>query len=430
MSSRRRQRSSSANAKSKSTATAASGATDGHDAFVVPEKRGAWVVVGGAGNIGRLTLKQLDMPAVGDNDVLIGVRAIGLNFADVFSVLSLYSATPSGDFIPGLEVAGTVLRMGAAVQKQGRFRVGQRVFGFTRFGGYAEAVAVRSEYVRPIPEHYSFADAAALLGQALTAFYGLDQLGDLRRLLHVRRATGGPPVNVLIHSGAGGTGLWAIRLAQLFAAPHGDNINIVTTVGSAGKVALLTQPRAKGGLLPTPLPARAVIDRAACGDSSSAVAAALKAALPAGQQDGDAKYDVVFDSLLGPWFAPTFNTMLRPMARHVVLGAGSMTPAGESPNWLTLGWKWLTRPTVDPLECISLNKSLMCFNLIWLTEQHQHMNMLVDDMLAVLGGGAPGRLEVPVVGTTFDFSQVPDALRLFQSGTTHGKVVVTVGGNE
>ena len=74
----------------------------------------------------------------------------------------------------------------------------------------------------------------------------------------------------------------------------------------------------------------------------------------------------------------------------------------------------------------------MCFNLIWLTQEHELMDSLVDELLGLLGlhGGAGGRAappqQKPVIGERFKFDQLKDALKTFQSGRTIGKVVVEV----
>lgn len=76
------------------------------------------------------------------------------------------------------------------------------------------------------------------------------------------------------------------------------------------------------------------------------------------------RLDLRVCSLQGPFFAPAFNRLARG-GRHVVFGAAHMTPPGERPNWIRLVWQWLLRPSVDPLEIIAQNRSVMGFNLIW-----------------------------------------------------------------
>ena len=70
---------------------------------------------------------------------------------------------------------------------------------------------------------------------------------------------------------------------------------------------------------------------------------------------------------------------------------------------------------------ISENKSLMCFNLIWLTHKIEEMNDVLDDLMALGWDDEP-----PVVGARFPFEQVPEALAFFQSGRSTGKIVIQV----
>ena len=91
-------------------------------------------------------------------------------------------------------------------------------------------------------------------------------------------------------------------------------------------------------------------------------------------------------------------------------------------KWLKLIPSYLSRPMVDPGKLTPRNRSVMGFNLIWLTERDARMTREVDEMCT--RGGLLAR--PPAVGTTFDFGQLPDALSFLRSGANIGKVVVTV----
>ena len=93
-----------------------------------------------AGALSRLTRRTETLDPPGPGEVRVAVDAVGLNFADVFACLGLYSATPKGSFIPGLEFAGVVAARGDGADP--RFAVGDAVFGLTRFGGYVSAINV------------------------------------------------------------------------------------------------------------------------------------------------------------------------------------------------------------------------------------------------------------------------------------------------
>ena len=113
----------------------------------------------------------------GPGEARIAIRAVVLNFADVFACLGLYSATPAGSCVPGLEAAGVVEALGPPVAGRPTPAVGDRVIVLTRFGGYATALNVDTRYLAPVPGGWSFEAAAAFPVQALTAWYGLVRLG-------------------------------------------------------------------------------------------------------------------------------------------------------------------------------------------------------------------------------------------------------------
>jgi len=100
------------------------------------------------------------------DEVLIRVQAIGLNFADIFALQGLYSATPDGSFIPGLEFAGEVMETGKTVD---RIKPGANVMGVTKFGAYADHVVINNDYVVELPEGWSHTDGAAFSVQACAA---------------------------------------------------------------------------------------------------------------------------------------------------------------------------------------------------------------------------------------------------------------------
>ena len=130
-------------------------------------------------------------PVPEPNEVVIRVRAAGVNFADILMRLGLYTRTPKPPFVPGFEVSGVVEAIGIDVPA---LRVGDRVLASTfPGGGYADQVAVRADRVLPLPEKMSFEDAAALPVNYLTAYQALTYMANLRR-----------GERVLIHAAAGG----------------------------------------------------------------------------------------------------------------------------------------------------------------------------------------------------------------------------------
>jgi len=322
-----------------------------------------------AGNLTRLTQQTETLPDLAAGCVRIDVRAVGLNFADIFALTGLYSATPAGAFVPGLEFAGTV-----AQSHSPDFAVGDRVMGVTRFGGYASAIDSAPDYLMPLPAGWDFAQGAAWPAQTLTAWYALTHLGALQ-----------PGQRVLVHSAAGGVGLQAMRLARaLGAQPQG-------TVGSADKARWLAAQGFEKVL--------------------------VREADFAGQlQREGLRFDLVLDAIGGRVQRASFDA-LEPMGRLVVFGAAEFTPTGSRPNYLKAAWRYLRRPRYDVMEMISSNRSVLAFNLIWLWEQKAQLTGLLRELEAV-------PLPPPHVGQRFAFSEAHAALELLRSGRSIGKVVL------
>jgi alcohol dehydrogenase len=145
-----------------------------------------------AGDIRDLKQQRETLEAPKADEVCVQVKAIGLNFADIFAIQGLYSATPKGSFIPGLEFSGEVISIGDGVIDR---KIGDKVMGVTRFGGYVSHINMNQRYVVPLPPNWCFEEGAGFLVQGLTAYYALTALGNLQQ-----------GMTVLIHSAAGGVG--------------------------------------------------------------------------------------------------------------------------------------------------------------------------------------------------------------------------------
>lgn len=328
-----------------------------------------------AGNLADLKTHAFEPTAPAPNEVQIAVRAIGLNFADVFAIWGLYGATPKGEFTPGLEYAGIIKEVGSGVT---HLKAGDRIMGVTRFGAYTTHLNIDARYAIPMPHDWDFNTGAAYLVQTLTAYYGLATLGALQR-----------GQNVLIHSAVGGVGLQALKIAKTY------NCFCIGTVGNAAKVDFAL---AEG------------YDRVIVRGKDFEMQ--LKVAL-------DSKpLHVLMDSVGGPFFSIPFS-MLAPMGRAVVFGSARYATASDRPNKLHLLRHFFTRPKVDPQRMVETNRAVLGFNLIWLYENVELLRKLLVELEDL-------KLTAPHVGHIFSFDNLPEAVRLFQTGKTVGKVVAEV----
>jgi NADPH:quinone reductase-like Zn-dependent oxidoreductase len=328
-----------------------------------------------AGSLEYLKISQEELSDPAPGEVTVEIKTIGLNFADIFAVQGLYSATPEGSFVPGLEYAGTIIKTGEGVKD---VKEGDKVMGVTRFGAYTSHLNIDHRYVVPLPDDWGFDEGASFLVQALTAYYALLPLGNLQN-----------DQTVLIHSAAGGVGLMANRIAKKY------NAYTLGTVGSGRKIDLLK----KEGY-----------DDAIIRDKD--FADKLNRSL-----DGR-PLNIVLECIGGDIFKDSFKAMA-PMGRLITYGSASFTTHSDKPNYLEIFWKYMRRPKIDPIKLPTYNKSIMGFNLIWIYDQTEMMHRLLDELMSLDIGK-------PYVGQEFSFEQLPEAMRLFQSGQTMGKVVVRV----
>lgn len=176
-----------------------------------------------------LELKEIDKPVIGANEVLIRVRAAGLNAGDVFSmkgspwaIRMVLGLRKPKNHIPGWDVAGTVEAIGQNVT---RFKPGDEVFGAIS-GSYAEYARAGEDKVALKPTNLTFEQAAAVPTAALTALKGLGNMRELQ-----------PGQKVLINGASGGVGTFAVQIAKTFGAEvtgvcSTRNVEMVRSLGA------------------------------------------------------------------------------------------------------------------------------------------------------------------------------------------------------
>ncbi|WP_447758693.1 NAD(P)H-quinone oxidoreductase [Pseudomonas moraviensis] len=168
-----------------------------------------------------LQARRVPLPTVAEGQVLIRVHAAGINRPDALQRAGKYPMKPGMDPIPGLEVAGEVVALGAGVT---RFAVGDRVCALTNGGGYAEYCAVPAGQTLPVPDGIDWVQAAAIPETFFTVWANLFGLGGAKA-----------GQRVLIHGGTSGIGTTALMLCREFG------IEAFATAGSAEKCAAISQ---------------------------------------------------------------------------------------------------------------------------------------------------------------------------------------------
>lgn len=168
-----------------------------------------------------LQLQETPKPTPAENQVLIKVKAAGVNRRDIITRKNTdtYGKGSPTTLIPGLEVSGEITEIGSAVTDK---KVGDQVCALISDGGYAEYVAVDSSHCLPIPEGISLTDAAAIPETVFTVWFNVFHLGKLQ-----------PGEKLLIHGGTSGIGTMGLQMAKAWGC------KTYTTAGSEDKIDFL-----------------------------------------------------------------------------------------------------------------------------------------------------------------------------------------------
>lgn len=162
------------------------------------------IVTTATGGIEVLQIQEKPDPQPRAGEVLIRVRAAGLNFADILSRQGLYPDSPPKPCVMGYEVSGVIEAVGEGIN--GSF-LGKSVAAMTRFGGQSELVVVKGTQVFEKPDNLTFEQAAAIPVNYLTAYALLVVMGSLHE-----------GESLLIHNAGGGVGLAALDIAKKIGA--------------------------------------------------------------------------------------------------------------------------------------------------------------------------------------------------------------------
>ncbi|MDG1935750.1 MAG: NADPH:quinone oxidoreductase family protein [Paracoccaceae bacterium] len=316
-----------------------------------------------------LELTELPTPQPSMNEVLISVKAAGVNFPDTLIIRDLYQIKPPRPFAPGGEVAGIVEAIGAHVTD---FAVGERVLAVPGFGGFVSHITVTAEKVIKIPDTMPFEDAACFIFTYGTSHYALRDRGDLKA-----------GETLLISGAAGGVGVAAIEIAKTMGA------RVIAAVSSQEKADFCRQIGADFAVI---YPQK--MDR----DTQKALSNDVKSIV------GANGVDMVYDAVGGDYAEPLVRTMAW-NGRFLVVGF----PAGI--------------PKI-PLN-LTLLKSCQIVGVFWgaftLRDPKQHQVYLAElfDMYK------KGQVK-PRITETFKLENADKAISYVAERKALGKVVVTM----
>jgi len=324
---------------------------------------------------GPEVFRIVEMPPapVSPDAVRIRVGASGINFSDVQMRLGLYPEAPKLPFVPGFEVAGTVIEVGTNVTS---LRRGDRVLGFTVFGGYATEIVVPAAFVRRTPSSMSDAEAAAIPAAFATAWICLMEIARIRRGDHV-----------LVPGAAGGVGSAAVQLAFHAGA------EVVGLVGSPEKKELVLSLGAREALT-----------------------------YEEWQRSRGRLFEVVLEPRGGAHVRESL-ALLVPGGRVVCYGVSSLvTGLRRSIPRTILGL--LQTPLLTPIGLAMSNQGIFGVNLLKYLDTEESRGIVAHALESVLEGFEKGRYRAKV-GKIWRLEQTGEAQAFLQSRRGTGKQILS-----
>ncbi|KAM9346503.1 synaptic vesicle membrane protein VAT-1 homolog [Symphorus nematophorus] len=361
-------------------ATADAAATPAATTEKVPEEETFTyraLVLTGYGGYDKVKLQvKKGKPVLKAGEVLVRVKACGLNFADLMARQGLYDRLPSPPVTPGMECSGVVEAVGEEVTDR---KVGDKVMVLTRFGLWQEVAVVPVSHTFLIPEGMSFEEAAALPVNYITAYMMLFDFGNLR-----------PNQSVLVHAAAGGVGIAATQLCK--------TVKDVTVFGTAS--ASKHETISEGGVThPIDYRTKDYVEE-------------VRKISPKG-------LDIILDPLGGSDTHKAYN-LLKPMGKLITYGAANML-AGQKKNLLAVAKNWYHQFSIHTLSLIQGNKSVCGFHLGYLDGETE---LITQAMNTILDLYKEGKVK-PRIDSTWHLEQVGDAMRKMQERNNIGKVILT-----
>ncbi|MFN8672489.1 MAG: zinc-binding dehydrogenase [Candidatus Sericytochromatia bacterium] len=332
-----------------------------------------------AGEANSLKIANWPAPKIQADEILIKVKAFGINYADIMARKGIYGDAPPMPFIPGYEASGIIEKIGSKVSN---FKVGQKVFALLDFGGYAEYVKAKELMCFPMPENLSFTECASIPVNFVTAYHALYNTG-----LFLEGS------KVLIHAAAGGVGLSAIQLAKL------NNCEIFGTAGSDKKIELLKE---WGVQYPINY-------------SNTDFETEIKKIT---QNKG---VDIILDSIGGNYIKKGLN-ILAPHGRVVAFGASSLSERANPLKMIKLLPEVLSMFAINSIPMLMGSKGLYGVNMKALGEKPEIIKLSMDKIMELF---KEEKLKT-VISKVYPWEEIAQAHKDLESRISTGKLVLEI----
>jgi NADPH:quinone reductase-like Zn-dependent oxidoreductase len=329
-----------------------------------------------------LELQQAPDPQPKPGEVLIRVKAVGVNFADLLQRMGLYPDAPKPPFIPGLEIAGVVEKAAEAAGQEHseNLRPGDAVVALTDFKAYAEWVSVSAAYVYRLPAGMSFNDGAAIPANYLTAYEAIITMGNMQ-----------PGQRILIHSAAGGVGTAAVQLARA------RGLFVFGTAGPAKQEYL-----------------RKIGVQHAIDYEKSDFAEVLGKYAPGG-------VDMVMDPIGGKSWEKSYEC-LAPTGRLVAYGFSAAAGPDGKMDRIRGAKAMMQTPKFNPLDLMKKGAAVIGVNLGQARLRGDHLHGELNEIFRLY---AAGKIK-PMISKTFPLEQAAASHQYVQQRKNLGKVILTV----
>lgn len=344
-----------------------------------PKKEMRAVVLTGFGGLKSVKILKKPEPTVNEGEVLIRVKACGLNFQDLMVRQGAIDSPPKCPFILGFECAGDVEQVGEGVED---FQVGDQVVALPEYRAWAELVAVPAKYVYKLPQGLSYLDAVTITMNYAVAYILLFEIGGLSQ-----------GKSILVHSVGGGVGQAVVQLAK--------TIPDVTIFGlcSKGKHEALKEANS---------PVDHLLEKGS--DYVSEV-----------RKISEGGVDIVLDCLCGEECNKGYN-LLKPMGKYVLYGTSNVV-TGETKGFFSAARCWWQVDKVSPLKLFDENRSLAGFNLRHLMYQQDGATHVAETVKKVFKLFQDGKIK-PLLDSTWALEDVVEAMQKMHDRKNVGKMIL------